>query len=369
MIDTYIFVIAGFVAFAVLVSAGYYFARYFFRGDTPWPTAQHLPSQQLRKKTKPQNLFTALHKTRGHWASVQDVEQLEAALYGSDMGPHLIDHLMQHIQHKTKPPYTFEKLRPLLKSELLDVFQHHPSVDLKSYLLELEPSQAPTYQKPSGESEHHSTNHESTGQPKVYMIVGVNGSGKTTSIGRLAHIVKHKKTMVVAGDTFRAAADLQLQTWAARAGAEFFALAKQDGKTLDPSAVVFEALQRAKSEGFERVWVDTAGRLHTQKNLMRELQKVKRTMAKLVPDAPHEVWLVADASQGQNVIQQGREFHENLNLTGVVLTKLDGSSRGGCAIALWRELGVPLRAVGVGEGLDDMQSFKPQNFVEALLLL
>lgn len=331
--DASIFLVAGFVVFALVASAAYYFFRYYFQASGV-------------KKAPPRSLLTALQKTRHAWASAQDAENLEAALYGSDLGSELIEHLMQQVRQQARPPYSFKSLQPVLVGELQKLFQKHPTSDL--HLL--------------GQG-------AAAGGPCVLMLVGVNGAGKTTSLGRLAHLLKPKKTMLVAGDTFRAAADLQLQVWAERSGAVFFSLPPKGNKIVDPSAVVFEALKQAQHQQLDFVLVDTAGRLHTQKNLMHELQKVKRTMSKLIAGAPHEVLLVVDASQGQNVIQQGRQFHEALGLTGVVLTKLDGTSRGGCAMALWHELGVPLRAVGVGEGLGDLHSFRADEFVKALLAI
>jgi fused signal recognition particle receptor len=197
------------------------------------------------------------------------------------------------------------------------------------------------------------------------MMVGVNGVGKTTTIGKLAARFQRegKGVMLAAADTFRAGAMEQLKVWAARVGASF--LAQQEGA--DPAAVAFDAVQSAASKGLDAVIVDTAGRLHTKTNLMEELKKVQRVIGKAMPGAPHEVWLVVDATQGQNALLQAREFHQALGLTGIVLSKLDGTAKGGIVVAISDELELPIRYVGVGERLEDLQPFFPQDFVNALL--
>src|SRR5262245_14012995 len=201
--------------------------------------------------------------------------------------------------------------------------------------------------------------------PSVILVVGVNGTGKTTTIGKLAmKLSEHGRSVLVgAADTFRAAAEEQLEIWAERAGADFVG-APRGG---DPAAVAFDALEAARARGRDVVIVDTAGRLHTQSNLMAELEKVRRVIATRMDGAPHETLLVVDATTGQNGLQQARLFGDAVGVTGVALTKLDGSARGGVAIAIAVELGLPVKLVGVGEGIDDLRPFDAHDYARALL--
>lgn len=200
--------------------------------------------------------------------------------------------------------------------------------------------------------------------PAVVMFVGVNGAGKTTTIGKVAHrfLGEGRKVLLCAADTFRAAAIEQLEVWAQRANVDMI----RQNTGADPSAVVFDALQAAKARGVEYVIIDTAGRLHTKENLMAELEKMRRTCQRVVPGAPHEVWLVLDATTGQNGLEQARKFTESAGVTGIVLTKLDGTAKGGVVVAIARELNLPIRFVGVGERIDDLLPFEPETFVESL---
>jgi fused signal recognition particle receptor len=201
--------------------------------------------------------------------------------------------------------------------------------------------------------------------PFAILVVGVNGAGKTTTIGKLAHRFKDNglKVILAAGDTFRAAAVEQLQIWGDRNGVPVIAQAAGT----DPAAVAFDGMQAARARGMDVLLADTAGRLHTQSNLMEELKKVKRVMGRVDPRAPHEVLLVLDASQGQNALQQARLFHEALGVTGVVLTKLDGTAKGGIVLAIASELGLPIRFIGTGESAEDFDEFEAEAFVDALL--
>ena len=203
------------------------------------------------------------------------------------------------------------------------------------------------------------------GQPHVIMIVGVNGVGKTTSIAKLAHRYKSSglKVMLGAADTFRAAAVDQLKVWGQRVGVEVVA----QGMGSDPAAVAFDTLQSAVAQKADLVLIDTAGRLHNKVNLMSELGKIKRVMSKVVPEAPHEVWLVLDGSTGQNALEQAKRFTEVTDVTGLVLTKLDGTAKGGVVLAISNQLQVPVRFVGVGEQMGDLQEFHPMEFVDSLL--
>jgi fused signal recognition particle receptor len=202
--------------------------------------------------------------------------------------------------------------------------------------------------------------------PSVVLVVGVNGTGKTTTIGKLAHrLGEHGRSVIVAAaDTFRAAADEQLEIWAQRAGADF--VGSEHGA--DPAAVAYDAIQAAEARGKDVVIVDTAGRLHTQTNLMQELAKIRRVIASKLEGAPHETLLVVDATTGQNGLQQARLFNEAVEVTGVALTKLDGSAKGGIAVAIAHELGIPVKLVGVGETLEDLQPFDAREFARALVV-
>jgi fused signal recognition particle receptor len=200
--------------------------------------------------------------------------------------------------------------------------------------------------------------------PAVVFMVGVNGAGKTTTIGKLAQRYKDegRSVLLCAADTFRAAAIEQLEVWANRTQTEMI----RQNQGADPSAVVFDALQSAKARKIDYVIVDTAGRLHTKENLMLELEKMRRTASRVIPDAPHEVLLVLDAVTGQNGLEQARKFTESSGVTGIVLTKLDGTAKGGIAIAIARELNLPIRYIGVGEQIGDLLPFEPVNYVSSL---
>ena len=201
--------------------------------------------------------------------------------------------------------------------------------------------------------------------PHVIMVIGVNGVGKTTTIGKLAWRLKKegKKVLLAAGDTFRAAAIDQLEIWAQKIGVDF--IKHQPGA--DPSAVVFDAIQAGKARGYDIIIADTAGRQHTKANLMEELKKMKRVIGKVIPDAPHEVLLVLDANTGQNALSQTNLFHQNLGVTGIVLTKLDGSAKGGIIVNIADSFDIPIKFIGLGEELDNLQEFHPALFASALL--
>jgi fused signal recognition particle receptor len=203
-------------------------------------------------------------------------------------------------------------------------------------------------------------------KPFVILVVGINGAGKTTSIGKLAHFFQQqgKSVMLAAGDTFRAAAVEQLKEWGARNNVQVVAQATG----ADAASVIFDALQSAQSKQTDVLIADTAGRLHTQSNLMEELVKIKRVMSKLDPEAPHETLLIMDAGFGQNALQQAEQFNKALDLTGLAVTKLDGTAKGGILFAIARKLGIPIRFIGVGEGIEDLRPFHAREFVSALLV-
>lgn len=203
-----------------------------------------------------------------------------------------------------------------------------------------------------------------TSGPTVIVVVGVNGVGKTTTIGKLAQYYREQglKVMLAAADTFRAAASEQLEIWGERAGAEVI----KHSEGSDPAAVAFDAVQSAKAKKVDLLIVDTAGRLHNKSNLMEELKKIRRVVSREIPDGPHETFLVLDATTGQNAVNQAKVFGEVAELTGIVLTKLDGTAKGGVVIAIKAELNLPVKWIGVGEGVSDLRPFAPQDFVQAL---
>jgi fused signal recognition particle receptor len=263
-------------------------------------------------------------------------EELETVLLSADVGVEASQHLLDRLRGRVKREKLTEarQLRDALKAELIEL---------------LAPLEAPL--------------DVSTAKPFVIMLAGVNGAGKTTTIGKLANRFQAEGRSVVlaAGDTFRAAAREQLVEWGRRNNVEV--IQSQAG---DPAAVIFDAIQSAKARGIDIVLADTAGRLPTQLNLMEEIAKVKRVITKAEPTAPHEVLLVLDANTGQNALAQVKAFDAALGLTGVVMTKLDGTAKGGVIAALAKRQPVPIRYIGVGEGLDDLQPFRVAEFVDAL---
>ena len=208
-------------------------------------------------------------------------------------------------------------------------------------------------------------------KPHVIMVVGINGVGKTTTIGKLSsrYVKQGKRVLLIAGDTFRAAAMEQLQIWGDRSGADVIRYRGHEVKPsakADPSAIVYDGIQAARARGVDVVMIDTAGRLHTKVNLMEQLKKMRRTVSRQIPDAPHEILLVLDATTGQNAISQAQLFHEALEITGIVLTKLDGTAKGGIVAGICHNLKLPVRYIGFGEQTDDMQGFDADTFVSAL---
>ena len=267
--------------------------------------------------------------------------KLENALLAADIGPRTTHQILEAVRQKLERHAltNASDLKAELKNQLLYALRSLPS----------------TAETPAAAQET---------RPHVIFVVGVNGTGKTTTIGKLAHRLREsgKTVVLAAGDTFRAAAIEQLAVWATRTGSEIIKT-KSGG---DPAAVVFDALTSARARNADVVIVDTAGRLHTKSNLMAELDKMKRTAAKVVPGAPHEVLLVMDATTGQNGLSQAREFTATAGVTGIVLTKLDGTAKGGIVVAITRELGLPVRYVGTGEAMEDLVPFDPETFVSSL---
>ncbi len=263
------------------------------------------------------------------------LEDLEELLITADMGVRTTMGIMERIAGKRSRIAGAKELKSVLKDEILAYFD-----DL--------PEEAPA----------------AVAKPHVVMVVGVNGVGKTTTIGKLAahESRKGRKVLIAAADTFRAAAIEQIAIWAERAGADIV----RHRDNADPAAVAFDGIDAAISRGTDVVFVDTAGRLHTKVNLMEEIKKIQRTLAKRLPDAPHEVLLVLDATTGQNALSQAKMFNEALGVTGIALTKLDGTAKGGIVVSICSSLNIPLKYIGVGEGLEDLQRFDPKQFVDAL---
>lgn len=268
--------------------------------------------------------------------------QLEEILITSDVGVETAQRIIESIKRKTKEKKyeSQDELNELVRTEITNAL-------VKNSTNGIDPFEFPSHTK-----------------PYVIMVVGVNGVGKTTTIGKLAYNYKSagKKVLIGAADTFRAAANEQLEVWAQRAGVEII----QQLHGSDPAAVAFDTVQAAKARGTDVVIIDTAGRLHTKTNLMEELKKIKRVITKVSAEAPHEVILVLDATTGQNAIQQAKLFNEMVGLTGLVITKLDGTAKGGVIFAVSNTLKVPVRFIGVGEKIDDLQPFDAEKFVEAL---
>jgi fused signal recognition particle receptor len=266
------------------------------------------------------------------------MEELEEILFTSDLGVETTEELLASVKEKVarkelKDP---ERLKAALRSQMLS-FLEAPRVEAAQ---------------------------PGPGEPLVIMVVGVNGVGKTTTIGKAAHIFKRegRNVMLVAADTFRAAAVEQLTIWGERVGAE---VVKQKAGS-DPSAVVFDGLAAAVARKSDVVLIDTAGRLHTKVNLMEELQKIYRVAGRKMPGAPHRVWLVLDATTGQNAISQARIFNEALGVSGIILTKLDGTAKGGIVVGISHQLGLPIVYIGIGEKLDDLRPFDASEFVQAI---
>jgi fused signal recognition particle receptor len=300
-------------------------------------------------------LRDAVHSTRQSLvARIEDVilgkkeigpemlEELEAVLIGADLGvdtaTFVIEKTRQRIERQQLKDASL--LRDAIKQELLQIVAQRPETGQPGASIK-----API-------------------KPWVVFVIGVNGTGKTTTVGKLASRYRSegRSVLICAADTFRAAAVEQLSIWAHRSGAE---IVKQSSGG-NPSAVVFDALQSAETKGIDLVLIDTAGRLHTKNNLMQELEKMKRITAKKIPGAPHEVLLVLDATTGQNGLVQAKEFTRAIGVSGLIITKLDGTAKGGIVFSIVRELGIPIRYTGIGEGIEDLIEFFPQDFVDSI---
>jgi len=262
------------------------------------------------------------------------LEALEELLITSDVGVQTTMALMEHVTKQSRNISDADQLKAMLKAEILaSLYQSAPPVPVAT-------------------------------KPHVIMVVGVNGVGKTTTIGKLAakYAADGKKVLIAAADTFRAAAVEQLVIWADRAGADIV----KHKDSADPAAVAFDAIVAAAARNIDVVLIDTAGRLHTRVNLMEELKKIRRTISKRLPDAPHEILLILDATTGQNALSQTSLFHDALGITGIALTKLDGTAKGGIVISICNAFNIPLNYIGIGEKIGDLQEFDSKQFVDAL---
>jgi len=301
-----------------------------------------------------QRLSAGLAKTRdairapldrliGRGADPEVLEELEATLIAADIGVRTVGRLLDRLRQEMPRPGPTTSAEPQLLRVLKETILHALGTG------QGEPIERMAAKGP---------------RPYVILVIGVNGVGKTTMIAKLAQRFRQNglKPLLVAADTFRAAAIEQLHVWADRIGVEVIRL--QQGA--DPSAVVFDGVAAARARGMDVVLIDTAGRLHTKTNLMDELRKIKRVLARELPGAPHEVLLVLDATVGQNALSQARQFHEAVGVTGLALMKLDGTARGGIVVAIAEEVKIPVRLVGVGETADDLQDFDAREFVDAM---
>lgn len=296
------------------------------------------------------SLDTGLAKTRkGVFGRIGDIlrgarkldedllEELEEVLIGSDVGVHTSMEIVEQLRNDAlhQKQYDPEHIRTMIQGQISDILADAQET---AYVIE--------------------------GKPHVILVVGVNGTGKTTTIGKLAHrfVKQGLKVIIAAADTFRAAAIEQIEVWAERSGSEIIKHKAQ----ADPAAVVFDSVVAAKARGSDVVIVDTAGRLHTKQNLMAELDKIRRILAREVDGAPHEVLLVLDATTGQNGLVQAQEFMKFTGINGIVLAKLDGTAKGGVVVAITKELNLPIRYVGVGEGIDDLIDFDSAEFARSL---
>lgn len=354
-------IVAGIIfALGVIATIIYYFARFYFVTDHDRDLKATQEAKQEPVSAAPElrlvqekSLKEALAPTRaslfGRMADLfagnkqaanATLEAVEEILYTSDLGPTTVQRLLTPVEENLTSSQLadFSQVQSILKNQMQGI------------LAPVEKTE-PLIMKPAH-------------VPQVWMIVGVNGVGKTTTIGKLAHRAAGQglRVLVAAGDTFRAAAQAQLKMWTERAKVEIFA----PEKVTDPAAVAFDAAQMAKSRGFDLVLIDTAGRLHTQKNLMEELKKVKRVIQKVMPEAPHQILIVLDGNSGQNAMVQAREFHQALELTGAIVTKLDGTAKGGVILSLACELQLPTRMIGIGEAVEDLKPFNTPEYIDAL---
>ncbi|MCB9261305.1 MAG: signal recognition particle-docking protein FtsY [Flavobacteriales bacterium] len=308
----------------------------FFKKEKSVEEKQKL--DQGLEKTK-SSIFSKISKALVGKSSIDDdfLDELEEILISSDVGVNTTLNIIDRLQKRvSKDKYIgAAELNSLLKDEISHLLTENKKEDLNA-----------------------------SAKPYVVMVVGVNGVGKTTTIGKLANMYKNagKKVLLGAGDTFRAAAVDQLTIWSQRVGVPIVS----KGMNTDPAAVAFDAVKQGVDQDVDLILIDTAGRLHNKVNLMNELSKIKRVMSKVIPDAPHEVLLVLDASTGQNAYEQAKQFTAATEVNALALTKLDGTARGGVVIGISEQFKIPVKYIGIGEGINDIQYFEPTDFVESL---
>ncbi len=311
------------------------------------------PNLQTALKKTEENFFGRIRKAFSGSDKKAVLEQIEEILYTSDLGPATVQKLLSVVEDElsSSEKSNIDSVKMALRNEMFEILEPVQSVLSRVVSNPISAFEELFNKAQSG--------------PTVLMVVGVNGAGKTTSIGKISALLAslNLKVLVAAGDTFRAAAGGQLKTWTDRAKVEIY----WPENTTDPSAVASDALTKAKSQNFDFVILDTAGRLHTQAPLMEELKKVKRIMSKVIPEAPHETWIVLDANSGQNALMQAKEFHQALTLTGVVLTKMDGTAKGGVALGVVDQLQLPIKLVGVGEKISHLKTFNYVEYVDSIL--
>lgn len=303
-----------------------------------------------KKESKPsmfEKLATSLHKTKsnllGKINSIftsekideNTLDKLEEALYTSDIGVKTTEKILEEVRKRIRSGDEIKDIKGVIKDVILSMINKNDIREIKI-----------------------------TAKPHVILVVGVNGNGKTTTIGKLAYYYKNKglKVLIGAADTFRAAAIEQLEEWANRSGADFV----KNKMNSDPAAVAFDSYKAGEARGADIVLIDTAGRLHNKVNLMNELEKISRVLKKLNPNAPHEVLLVLDATTGQNALNQAKQFGKTSGVTGIVLSKLDGTAKGGVTIAINQELDIPVKFIGIGEQKEDLQEFESESFVRSI---
>lgn len=311
--------------------------------------------KKLFSKEKKEDLDQGLEKTKTSFfdkitkaiagksqVDTEVLDEIEAALISSDIGLDTAVKIIDRLEARvSKDKYSsVDEVYAMLREEIVALLAENRTVDIEDFDL------------------------PANGRPYVLMVVGVNGVGKTTTIGKLAHQYMNKgyRVLLGAADTFRAAAVDQLQIWSTRTGAGFFS----KGMNTDPAAVAFEAVQHAVKEGYDMVIIDTAGRLHTKVNLMNELSKIRRSIDKALPGAPHDVLLVLDATTGQNAIEQCKQFMAATEVRSLALTKLDGTAKGGVALGISDQFKIPIKYIGLGESMDKLQVFQKRAFVESL---
>lgn len=318
------------------------------------PASSELPKKLSEALSKTEeHFFGRLKKAFSNSDKKLVLDEVEEVLYTSDLGSQTVEKLLEVIKSElnNKEISNIDSVKLALKSEMISILKpQHEQAESKNFVSELMS--------------------KALSGPTVLMIVGVNGAGKTTSIGKMAAQLASQdyRVLVAAGDTFRAAAGGQLKVWTDRAqGDKGQVEIYWPENTMDPSAVAYEALTKAKSQNYDFVLIDTAGRLHTQAHLMDELKKVKRVMTKVIPEAPHETWIVLDANSGQNALIQAKEYHNALTLSGVILTKMDGTAKGGVALAVVDQIKIPIKLIGIGEKIQDLRVFNHKEYTDSVL--